>query len=431
MAVGRVVQFFDYLLTTVVIVLTVVSWALVWHFRKTPIVAEAQPVLLSLLCGGVLLLIVGQIFQNVISFPEKYHDQRLATKGTVFCNLSDWFEIFGTLTVMTILFCKLYCVAAVTTIQRRHSIRVKHVMGIGLSVLAVAMGASAALYRLVPPDFSFLEFQDETTGLGFCRPIGSTSYNSYMLGRAIINLPLQIGILIFSWNLRNKNEQACDSRRIFHLSAFHLGLAATTWVVYGAAFHSNLLGFDETSQWFVHAFVQPIAWFMYTTSIVLALLVPRLLDVWYERVHERLPETFQEVAENHIGMRPGVGSKTTKPSSTRTARTAPPSARSLVTTETTPPKSDKFLEAKPSNDQAEKKHKAKAHRPETNLMRNKPRRGIKSSQAKLNTKAKTQHKPGRAINSPRTKPNSKTKSLNESSKSAKSSKSLGMETNSR
>ena len=115
----------------------------------------------------------------------------------------------------------------------------------------------------------------------------------HVIGQSAINILLQIAILVFAWKLRNFSEEIGESKRIFHLSCFHLGNCALHWAIYILVLQVNVFGVDEKTIVDVGEISMQVTWFLYEVSSVGFLVLPRMHYVWYEYKHGHLPEHLE------------------------------------------------------------------------------------------------------------------------------------------
>ena len=131
-----------------------------------------------------------------------------------------------------------YRVYRVVQCRRGKMVLARQVVCPLLLLLQVALATTVTLELIYPPDFQIIQTY------GYCYPLGSIESKAHTIGQIVLEIPLQIAILLFAWKLRNLNETIGESRRIFHLSCFQLGIWIIHWAIQFLVVRANVFGLE-------------------------------------------------------------------------------------------------------------------------------------------------------------------------------------------
>lgn len=266
------------------------SMAFLACFRKTPIVAMAQPKLLMIMLIGILSFEIAAIFLTLPSLPNA--NSRFSIGMDVSCDLYEWFWFLGHCTVHAILICKLYRTYKVVQFRRGQKILARHVFGPFALILSVPMGVLLAKQILFPTRVE--ELKSEVTGetIQVCDFGRTHGQLTFYLSQQLIYFLLTLSVMAFACKLRNVDEEIGDTRRIISLCVLNI----ITYAAFGTSFLTiehfrNDLGEVFTFQVEMLAFA--LLDFYHMVSSPMVLVFPRIYYVWYERTYGELPENVQ------------------------------------------------------------------------------------------------------------------------------------------
>jgi len=273
----------------VAIAVTVVSWIFVVCFRKTAIVAMAQPVMLSMLCVGSLMILTGNVLSVLFSFPKNN-----STAGwNAYCSGAFWVCWLGVITILSALVFKLYRVFKISSSRWGRGVLSRYILGPFVLLVMLGIYANIAIHVVYPPDYAIVEIPNgdsdgETTLHGMCYPMGSVAMKAGIIAQVFLEIPLIIAIMFFAWKLRDLNEQIGESRRIFHLASFTVIVYVLYWLLF--FIRKADIGLGPKERVYMGYTTYTIAYILYATSPVGFLIFPRMYYVWYEHAHGHLPE---------------------------------------------------------------------------------------------------------------------------------------------
>jgi len=304
---ARIVQGFGYALVGLAIVFSLVSLAFVLHFRKRPIVAMGQPTMLSLICLGALLSSIGLAFHIMIIFSDDLGD-----RGNSYCKVAIWTLDPGSLLIQTVLACKLYRVSKVMRFRRDQTISAQQVLWWPfLIVMLVFLVPNIVLQALYPEDYQVIE------SFGHCYASGSKNALVFYILDILIHFSIQVFIFVFAWRLRTTNEEIAESRRIFQLSCFDIGILVLYWVIGLLVGQMNVFGIEQSTAGYINIVSDYVYWFLYVMGSIGFLVVPRMYYVHHEHLHGCLPESVrvQGLGQVHVSMTTITPTITTPPAS--------------------------------------------------------------------------------------------------------------------
>lgn len=287
------VRVFEVVAMVLVVIPTVLSLVFLWCFSKKPIVAMCQPRLMSVLCFGTLMCVVGFIFYILPTLSDAA--SRFAIKMQTSCNLYTWLVYIGHVSVLAILACKLFRVSKVMKIRRKQKVLPWHILGPFLLALLVAIGILIANQIMYPTAYK----TDENAG--YCAEFYSRGAVAFFYIRLGYCYALLLTILFFAWKLRGVNQEIGESRRMFLLLcvlviADGFDLAANIII-------DKINGLGPVDKRWLHHVVLVLWHVIFLLSTIGILIGPRMYYVWYERVHGRLPEDVQMygTGQVHVG----------------------------------------------------------------------------------------------------------------------------------
>ena len=293
------VRVIEVLAMVLVVIPTVLSLVFLWCFSKKPIVAMCQPRLMSALCFGTLMCVVGVFFDILPTLSDAA--SRFAINMQLSCDLSLWLWYIGQVSVLAILACKLLRVSKVMKIRRKQKVLPWHILGPFLLALLVAIGILIATQIMYP-----VVYKTSENG-SYCDWYHSRGALVLHYIRMGYYYALILIILYFAWKLRGVNQEIGESRRIFLLLSF-LAIADGFAIAAQTIIHQTN-GLDLVEKRNLHEVVT-ILWSVALPLSTIGILIgPRMYYVWYERVHGRLPEDVQMYGTGQVHVGAGASAK--------------------------------------------------------------------------------------------------------------------------
>jgi len=297
--------------TWVIIATTLIVASLVFlhRFRNKPIVAMGQPRILSVMCAGSLLIVVGLTIRTAYDFARVVGnvDTYTSTQRIIYV-ISACFIHSGICMVDLSLFFKLYRVYKVTQFRRVETIRPQHIR------LPFVLGMMVSLaFSLVQVCFAL----ESDSCVGDCVfPKGEDKSKISAAINFTINSLFRLGILVFAYKLRNVDESIGDTRRIMRHS-FFMFFIKIPWSI--LCFADRL---SETK-------IRPILFFSMWALVAMAgpafLVLPRMYLVWYKQEYGKFPTEIQMygTGEVHVCCKTMAAAEAASAATTTTTATEP------------------------------------------------------------------------------------------------------------
>mmetsp|Transcript_11712 Transcript_11712/g.27427 ORF Transcript_11712/g.27427 Transcript_11712/m.27427 type:complete len:380 (+) Transcript_11712:422-1561(+) len=262
------------IIATIVIVASLVF---LHRFRNKPIVAMGQPRLLSVMCAGSLLILVGLTIRTAAAFAGLEGNDET---WKILCGTSACFIHSGISMVDLSLFFKLYRVYKVTQFRHVETIRPRHIR------LPFLLGVMVSLVlSLVQVCLSF----ENQTDFEDCHltktDVGPAATIISFVNIAILLL-FRLGILVFAYKLRNVDESIGDTRRIMRYFALAFFLSIPVSILF--FLKRNFPLYPK-----IRTIVLSWIWALAAMAAPAFLVLPRMYLVWYEQEYGNFPSEIQ------------------------------------------------------------------------------------------------------------------------------------------
>jgi len=306
---------FGLILTFLVFAISISSLVFLLRFRNKRIVAMGQPRLLMILCLGSMMIGTSMALytalyspadveeSNVVDVVVQSNESDAFLNMDVMCNAGLWFWYMGMVTIMTILFCKLYRVHKVMRFRRRQTILTRQIFGPFVLAQLVGIGILTTAQILFPQTYRPLKKANGEIAAMFCCA-GQPEFTFSSLGFLYEILfgyleLLTMGILLFAWKVRHVNEEIGHSRRLF-LICFFDTIAIVSGLVVIGVIHTDSVGYSDAQK---HAIVYATLlalFFLAAIGTTACLIFPLMYYVWYESKHGNFPAGVEVVGAGHV-----------------------------------------------------------------------------------------------------------------------------------